>query len=111
MVTVDSCACGDQGVSEDVLVVAEEKPKAASGIPTMYVKDHCPKCKGAEQKFKLSKVEFEVVNCSQNMDIARELNIQQTPTIIDPDGTRYVGDNAASEWLKAHATDNVSAGV
>ena len=111
MVTVDSCACGDQGVSEDVLVVAEEKPKATSGIPTMYVKDHCPKCKGAEQKFKLSKVEFEVVNCSQNMDIARELNIQQTPTIIDPDGTRYVGDNAASEWLKAHATDNVSAGV
>ncbi len=99
------------GAINEPLNVVEAKTESASGLPVMYVKDHCPKCKGAEQKFKLSKVEFEVVNCSQNMDIARELNIQQTPTIIDPDGTRYVGDNAASEWLKAHATDNVSAGV
>ncbi|MCR5228396.1 MAG: ribonucleoside triphosphate reductase, partial [Eubacterium sp.] len=74
----------------------------ASDKPVMYVKDHCPKCKGAEQRFKLAKVEYEEVNCSENMDIARELGIQQTPTIIDPDGTRYVGDNAANEWLKAH---------
>ena len=73
-----------------------------SDKPVMYVKDHCPKCKGAEQRFKLAKVDYEEVNCSDNMDIARELGIQQTPTIIDPDGTRYVGDNAASEWLKAH---------
>jgi ribonucleoside-triphosphate reductase len=102
MVTVDSCACGDQGVSEDVLVVAEEKPKAASGIPTMYVKDHCPKCKGAEQRFKIAKVAFETVNCSENLDIARELGITQTPTIIDPNGVRYVGETAAIEWIKAH---------
>ena len=64
----------------------------------MYVKDHCPKCKGAEQRLRLANVEYNEINCSQNMDIARELNIQQTPTIIDPDGTRYVGDNAA-EWM------------
>ena len=76
---------------------------SAADVPTMYVKDHCPKCKGAEQRFKISKVEYNEVNCSENMDIARELNIQQTPTIIDPDGTRYVGDNAAAEWLKAHS--------
>ncbi|MBP3233206.1 MAG: ribonucleoside triphosphate reductase [Eubacterium sp.] len=77
---------------------------AASGsdVPVMYVKDHCPKCKGAEQRFKLAKVQYTEVNCSENMDIARELGIQQTPTIIDPDGTRYVGDNAAAEWIKAH---------
>ena len=82
--------------------------KAAAGIegavPVMYVKDHCPKCKGAEQRFRIAKVKFETVNCSEHMDIARELRILQTPTIIDPDGTRYVGDNAAADWLKAHMT-------
>ena len=80
--------------------VSAEAP--ASDVPVMYVKDHCPKCKGAEQRFKMAKVEYNEVNCSENMDIARELGIQQTPTIIDPDGARYVGDNAAAEWLKAH---------
>ena len=120
-----SCLCHDgpmmkpvYSVPETITVcdtdVASEAPKtetasAASGIPTMYVKDHCPKCKGAEQKFKLAKVEYKMVNCSENMDIARDLNIQQTPTIIDPDGTRYVGDTAAADWLKAHA--NVTTGA
>jgi ribonucleoside-triphosphate reductase len=75
---------------------------SSNGLPTMYTKDHCPKCKGAEQRFRLSNIEYNEVNCSQNMDIARELNILQTPTIIDPDGTRYEGDNAAVEWMKAH---------
>ena len=73
-----------------------------SELPVMYVKDHCPKCKGAEQRLRLANVEYNEINCSQNMDIARELNIQQTPTIIDPDGTRFVGDSAAAEWMKAH---------
>ncbi len=76
---------------------------AEAGVPTMYVKDHCPKCKGAEQRFKLAGLEYNEVNCSQNMDIARELNIRQTPTIIDPDGTRYEGDTAAVDWMKAHS--------
>ncbi len=71
-------------------------------IPTMYVKDHCPKCKGAEQRFRIAGIKYNEVNCTENMDIARELNIQQTPTIIDPDGTRYVGDTAATDWIKAH---------
>ncbi len=75
---------------------------AGNGLPTMYTKDHCPKCKGAEQRFRLSNIEYNEVNCSQNMDIARALNILQTPTIIDPDGTRFEGDNAAVEWMKAH---------
>ncbi len=81
---------------------AEQKVENRAEVPTMYVKDHCPKCKGAEQRFKLANVEYSEVNCSENMDVARELNIQQTPTIIDPDGTRYEGANAAAEWLKAH---------
>ena len=76
--------------------------KTVDGNPTMYVKDHCPRCKGAEQRFKIANIEYETINCSQNMDIARELNIRQTPTIIDPDGTRYEGDTAAIDWLKAH---------
>ncbi len=81
---------------------AVETEASANGLPTMYTKDHCPKCKGAEQRFRLSNIEYNEVNCSQNMDIARALNILQTPTIIDPDGTRYEGDNAAVEWMKAH---------
>ena len=86
-------------------VIREAAAEAAGmALPTMYVKDHCPKCKGAEQRFRLAKVEFSEVNCSENMDLARELHIVQTPTIIDPDGTRYEGDNAAAEWLKAHQT-------
>jgi len=72
-------------------------------IPTMYTKDHCPRCKGAEQRFRIAGVRYNEINCTQNMDIARELNIMQTPTIIDPDGTRYEGDTAAADWLKAHA--------
>jgi ribonucleoside-triphosphate reductase len=79
-----------------------EENTAAAGLPIMYVKDHCPKCKGAEQRFKIAKVEFETVNCSENLDIARELGITQTPTIIDPNGVRYVGETAAIEWIKAH---------
>ena len=82
---------------------ANETPvKAEGGIPTMYVKNHCPKCKGAEQRFKINKVEYNVVNCSEHMNIARELGITQTPTIIDPDGTRYIGEGAAVAWLGAH---------
>ncbi len=89
--------------AEPVAEKAVEADVAAdNGLPTMYTKDHCPKCKGAEQRFRLSNIEYNEVNCSQNMDIARELNILQTPTIIDPDGTRYEGDNAAVEWMKAH---------
>ena len=30
------------------------------------------------------------------------MNITQTPTIIDADGTRYEGAGAAIEWMKAH---------
>jgi len=71
-------------------------------IPTIYVQDHCPKCKGAEQRLQVSGVEHNVVNCSENMDEARRLNLTETPTIIDPDGTRFVGANAAADWMKYH---------
>ena len=74
----------------------------ASSVPVMYVKDHCPKCKGAEQRFRFAKIPYETVNCSEHLDIVRELGITQTPTIIDPDGTRYVGESAAIDWIKAH---------
>ena len=76
--------------------------RAATDVPVMYVKDHCPKCKGAEQRFRIAKVPYKMVNCSEHLDIARELGITQTPTIIDPDGTRYVGESAAIDWIKAH---------
>ncbi len=101
-----------QAVRLEPQTTVEAEPKAyemtalADAIPTIYVKDHCPKCKGAEQRFKLANIKFETVNCSENMDIARELGITQTPTIIDPNGTRYVGDTAAADWIKAHKTLN-----
>ncbi|MBQ1440039.1 MAG: hypothetical protein IIZ10_10140, partial [Solobacterium sp.] len=79
-----------------------EENAVVNGVVTIYVKDHCPKCKGAEQRFKIAKVPFETVNCSENLDIARKLNITQTPTIIDPNGVRYVGETAAIDWIKAH---------
>ena len=84
---------------------AKEEEKEAvptNDVLTIYVQDHCPKCKGAEQRLELSGVEHKVVNCSQNMDEARRLNLTETPTIIDPDGTRFVGANAAADWLKYH---------
>ena len=90
----------------------EAEPKAyevnalSDTVPTIFVKDHCPKCKGAEQRFRIANIKFETVNCSEHMDIARELGITQTPTIIDPNGTRYVGDTAAADWIKAHKTLN-----
>jgi ribonucleoside-triphosphate reductase len=100
-------AIGASNAAEPVEAKAETAvtadAPAETGVPTMYVKDHCPKCKGAEQRFKLAGLEYNEVNCSQNMDIARELNIRQTPTIIDPDGTRYEGDTAAVDWIKAHS--------
>ncbi len=103
---------GQQTVRLEPQAAAEEKPKTyemkglADAIPTIYVKDHCPKCKGAEQRFRIANIKFETVNCSENMDIARKLGITQTPTIIDPNGTRYVGDTAAADWIKAHKSLN-----
>ncbi len=88
--------------------ISEESPKgvgepgAADGIPTMYVKDHCPKCKGAEQRFKIAGIDFNEVNLSKDIETAKKLGITQTPTIVDPDGTRYVGETAAVEWMKKH---------
>ena len=91
-----------KAAKEAAAAVAKAAASVESGIPTMYVKDHCPKCKGAEQRFKLAGIEYNMVNCSEDMETARALGITQTPTIIDPDGTRYAGANAAVEWMKAH---------
>ncbi len=75
-------------------------PETKIEIPILYIKDHCPKCKGAEQRIKLNKVKVEIINCSENMDIARKMNIQSTPTVIDTDGTRYIGEKDVYEWIK-----------
>ena len=76
----------------------KENITTLSDVPTMYVKDHCPKCKGAEQRVKLKKIDIKIINCSDNMDIARELNILQTPTII-ADGKRYEGEIEVNKYL------------
>ncbi len=69
---------------------------------TVFVQEHCPKCKGATQRLKLKKVDFVEVDCNKNKDLAIKLNLMETPTIIDEDGKRYVGANAASEYLNKH---------
>ena len=91
-------------MSEVVEAKKEEEAKPMTGfdIPTIYVQDHCPKCKGAEQRLQISGIEHRIVNCSENMDEARKLNLTETPTIIDPDGTMFVGANAAADWMKYH---------
>jgi len=98
-----ACSVNTQGAT---VTVDEAKVTAmdmgADVVPTIYTKEHCPKCKGAEQRFKAAHIEYKEVNCTQDMDTARKLNIVQTPTIIDPDGTRYEGELAAVEWMKAH---------
>ena len=90
---------------------ARAEEKAAPVMPgndvlTIYVQDHCPKCKGAEQRLQVSGIEHKVVNCTENMDEAARLNLTETPTIIDPDGTRFVGVNAAAEWMKYNQSKN-----
>ncbi|MBR0461849.1 MAG: ribonucleoside triphosphate reductase [Erysipelotrichaceae bacterium] len=97
-VMADVRAAADKAKEE----VREEVPANGNDVLTIYVQDHCPKCKGAEQRLQLSGVQYKEVNCSNNMDEARRLNLTETPTIIDPDGTRFVGANAAAEWMKYH---------
>jgi ribonucleoside-triphosphate reductase len=84
----------------------EEDVKKTTGfdIPTIYVQDHCPKCKGAEQRLQISGIEHRIVNCSQDMSEAEKLNLTETPTIVDPDGTMFVGANAAVDWMKYHSS-------
>ena len=79
---------------------------AGNDILTIYVQDHCPKCKGAEQRLQVSGIKHNVVNCTEHMDEAERLNLTETPTIIDPDGTRFVGANAAAEWMKYNQSKN-----
>ena len=76
----------------------KENAVSLTNVPTMYVKDHCPKCKGAEQRVKLKNIDIQIINCSENMDLARELNIVQTPTII-ADGKRYEGEVEVNKYL------------
>ena len=37
-----------------------------------------------------------------DMSEAEKLNLTETPTIVDPDGTMFVGANAAADWMKYH---------
>ncbi len=86
--------------------VAEVKVPTGSDKVTIYVQDHCPKCKGAEQRLDMAGIDYRLVNCSEDMSEAQQLNLTETPTIIDPDGTRFVGANAAVEWMKYKQANN-----
>ena len=41
-------------------------------------------------------------DCSEDMSEAEKLHLTETPTIVDPDGTMFVGANAATDWMKYH---------
>ena len=93
----------DKEVKEEV---AEVKVPTGCDKVTIYVQDHCPKCKGAEQRLEMAGIDYRLVNCSEDMSEAQQLNLTETPTIIDPDGTRFVGANAAVEWMKYKQANN-----
>ena len=93
-------------MNEVVEAKKEEEVKKTTGfdVPTIYVQDHCPKCKGAEQRLQINGIEHRIVNCSEDMSEAEKLNLTETPTIVDPDGTMFVGANAAVDWMKYHSS-------
>lgn len=93
----------DNEVKEEAV---EVKVPTGSDKVTIYVQDHCPKCKGAEQRLDMAGIDYRLVNCSEDMSEAQQLNLTETPTIIDPDGTRFVGANAAVEWMKYKQANN-----
>ena len=66
------------------------------------MQDHCPKCKGAQQRLKLKGINYNVVNCSVDTELAKKLGVVETPTIIDTDGKWYAGANATVDYLKDH---------
>ena len=66
---------------------------------TVFVQDHCPKCKGVSQRLRLNKIDFDTVNCNENVELVEKLGLRETPVIIDTDGKRYIGPNSANEYL------------
>lgn len=83
-------------------IVKEEKVDYKPESLTIFVQDHCPKCKGAEQRLKLKGISYNEVNCSVDTELARKLGVVETPTIIDTNGKWYAGANAAVDYLKDH---------
>lgn len=96
----DSTVLKAKEVKEEI--VKEEKVDYKPESLTIFVQDHCPKCKGAEQRLKLKGISYNEVNCSVDTELARKLGVVETPTIIDTDGKWYCGANAAVDYLKDH---------
>ncbi len=94
----DSTVLKAKEVKEEI--VKEEKVDYKPESLTIFVQDHCPKCKGAEQRLKLKGINYNVVNCSVDTELAKKLGVVETPTIIDTDGKWYAGANAAVDYLK-----------
>ena len=107
---LDSSVLKAKEVMKEVAEAKQEQAEtiipSGNDVLTIYVQDHCPKCKGAEQRLQVSGIEHKIVNCTEHMDEAERLNLTETPTIIDPDGTRFVGANAAAEWMKYNQSKN-----
>ena len=87
---------------EDEIVKEEAKCEYKPSELTIFVQDHCPKCKGTEQRLKLKGISYNEINCSKDTELARKLGVVETPTIIDTDGKWYAGANAAVDYLKDH---------
>lgn len=96
----DSTVLKAKEVKEEI--VKEEKVDYKPESLTIFVQDHCPKCKGAEQRLKLKGISYNEVNCSVDTELARKLGVVETPTIIDTNGKWYAGANAAVDYLKDH---------
>lgn len=97
----DSTVLKAKEVKEEI-VKEEPKHEYKPSELTIFVQDHCPKCKGAQQRLKLKGINYNVVNCSVDTELAKKLGVVEAPTIIDTDGKWYAGANAAVDYLKDH---------
>ena len=51
-------------------------------------------------------IDFDIINCSEDMTEADRLNLTETPTLIDPNGKMFTGANAVADWLKYNSLKN-----
>ncbi len=69
-----------------------------SNVPTIFKTDICPNCKMACDKLDAAGIKYDVVNCSENLEIAKKYNVMQAPTMIIGN-QRYDGAGAILKWI------------
>ena len=71
-------------------------------VPTLFKTSTCPNCKLVCQKFDAAGVKYDVVNCTEDPEIAKKYGIQQAPTLLIGN-ERYKGAGAILAWAREQA--------